>query len=89
LAALGTALNAGDLSTAQSAFATIQSDLKNGLSPAQTSEANAASQSEQLVAELLGTLSSGGSSSGSGSPDLTTSVLATVYGTPSGLNVHA
>jgi hypothetical protein len=42
LAALGKALNAGDLSTAQSAFATIQSDLKNGLSPAQASEANAA-----------------------------------------------
>jgi hypothetical protein len=90
LAALGTALNAGDLSTAQSAFATIQNDLKNGLSPAQASEANAASQSEQLVAELLGSLNSSSSSygNGPGSPDLTTSVLDQVYGTSGALNVH-
>lgn len=53
LTALGSALSSGDLSTSQAAFATVLGDLKNLASPAQTNEANAASQSVQLVEELL------------------------------------
>jgi hypothetical protein len=45
LTALGSALSSGDLSTSQSAFAAVLGDLKNSASPAQTNEANAASQS--------------------------------------------
>jgi ribosomal protein S20 len=53
LTALGSALSSGDLSTAQSAFATVQSDLKNAASPSRVVEENAASQSVQLVEGLL------------------------------------
>jgi len=87
LTALGSALSSGDLSTAQSAFATVQSDLKTTSSPAQTNEATAASQSVQLVEELLSTVNS--SSSSSSSSDITNSVLEQVYGSKSGLNVLA
>ncbi len=87
LTALGSALSSGDLSTAQSAFATVQSDLKNSGSPVLASEANAASQSLQLVDELLGALSSNTASSSSS--DLTTSILESVYASKSGLNVLA
>jgi hypothetical protein len=84
LAAPGGALSSGDLSTAQSAFATVQSDLKNSSSPSQTIETNVASQSVQLVNELLSSLNS--SSSSSSTSDSTTSVLERVYGQGS-LNV--
>ena len=87
LTALGNALSSGNLSTAQSAFATVQSDLKNSNSPSQTTETNAASQSVQLVAELLSTLNVSGSSSSNS--DGTNSVLQQVYGSRSGLNVVA
>jgi hypothetical protein len=86
LTALGSALSSGDLSTSQSAFAAVLGDLKNSASPAQTNEANAASQSVQLVDELLSTVNSGVSSS---SADLTTSILESVYASKSGLNVSA
>jgi ribosomal protein S20 len=78
LAALGGALSSGDRSTAQSAFGTVQSDLKNSPSPSQTIETNIASQSVQLVNELLSTLNS--SSSSSSTSDSTNSVLERVYG---------
>jgi hypothetical protein len=84
LAALGGALSSGDLSTAQSAFATVQSDLKNSPSPAQTFETSVASQSEQLVQELLSTVNV--SSSSSSTSDSANSVLEMVYGQGS-LNV--
>jgi hypothetical protein len=92
LAALGRALNSGDLpsgalSTAQSAFATVQGDLKNVPSPSQTNETNAASQSVQLVAELLSTLNV--SSSSSSTSDITNSVLERVYGNRGSVNVLA
>jgi ribosomal protein S20 len=87
LTTLGSALNAGDLSTAQSAFATVQSDLKNNSSPSYTNEISAASQSSQIVQELLSTLSV--SSSSSSISDSTTSVLDRVYGSSDGLNVLA
>jgi ribosomal protein S20 len=85
MTALGGALSSGDLSTAQSAFATVQSDLKSSASPSQTLETSAASQSEQLVQELLSTVSE--SSSSSSISDSTTSVLERVYGSPGSLNV--
>jgi ribosomal protein S20 len=88
LTALGSALSSGDLSTAQSAFATVQSDLKNAASPSQTNEINAASQSEQLVQELLSSLNSSSSPSSTTS-DRMTSVLQAVYGSNGSLNVHA
>jgi hypothetical protein len=87
LTALGSALDSGDLSTAQSAFALVQGDLKNSTSPSQTNQTNAASQSEQLVEELLSTLNV--SSSSSSTSDITGSVLERVYGSRGILNVHA
>lgn len=89
LTALGSALSLGDLSTAQSTFATLQSDLKASNSPSQTIEANVASQSVQLVAELLSTLNASGSSSTSSNSDATIGVLEQVYGSKNGLNVVA
>jgi hypothetical protein len=92
LTALGSALSSGNLSTAQSAFATVQSDLKGGGTPSEQNEINAASQSAQLVQELLTPLNANNSSSstsGSSISDETTSVLQRVYGTSSGLNVLA
>lgn len=86
LTALGTALTAGDLSTAQSAFATLQSDLKTSPSPSQRNETNAASQSLQLVQEVLSTLDSSSASSSSNS---TSALLDSVYGGRSSLNVLA
>jgi hypothetical protein len=89
LTSLGSALKSGSVSAAQSAFATVLGDLKNTVSPAQTNEANAASQSVQLVEELLSTLNSTGTAglASSNSPDLTTSILQGYYGKKSGLNV--
>src|ERR1700690_4337689 len=84
LTALGGALSSGDVRTAQSAFATVLNDLNKSNSPALTNETNAASQSVQLVNELLGTLSVNSSSSAS---DSTTSVLERVYGSPGSPNV--
>jgi hypothetical protein len=84
LSAIGGALSAGDLSTAQSAFTALQSYLKTS-SPALTNEASASSQAVGLVEDLLSTLNTSVvSSSGS---DL--SLLQSVYGNQSGLNVYA
>jgi len=87
LTALGSAFSSGNVSTAQSAFATVQSDMKSSASPSQTLETNVASQSEQLVQELLSTVNV--SSASSGTSDSTTSVLERVYGSGGSLNVHA
>ena len=76
LAALGTALSSGNLSTAQTALTTLQGDLNKGPSPSLTDEANAASQSTQMVDELLSTVNV--SNSSSGNSDLTNSVLEQV-----------
>jgi hypothetical protein len=84
LNAVGAGLSSGDLTTAQSALATVQNDLKTSPSPTQTSEINAAIQSEQLVQELLAPLNNPASSS----PDNTGSLLSQVYGSSS-LNVFA
>jgi len=87
LTALGGALGSGDLSTAQSTFATLQSDLKNSPTPSLTNETNAASQSVLLVEEVLSTLNS--SSPSTATPNSTNSLLESVYGSGSGLNVQA
>jgi hypothetical protein len=85
MATLGSALSSGDLSTAQSAFAAVESDLKSSNSPSQTNEMNAASQSVQMVQEVLSSLNGNTSSSA----ENTTSVLERVYGSTGGLNVLA
>jgi hypothetical protein len=87
LTALGGALSSGDLSTAQSAFATVLGDLKTTASPALINEVTAASQSVQLVDELLSTVDS--SLTSSSTADDTTSLLEAVYGSQSGLSVLA
>jgi len=87
LTALGSALHSGDLSTAKSAFAAVQKDLNGSSSPSRLNENGAASQSVQLVQELLSTVNV--KSTSSGSSDSTTSVLQRVYGSTGGLNVLA
>jgi hypothetical protein len=85
LTAIGSALTSGDLATAQSAFATLQNDLKTSSTPALTNESNAASQSVQLAEGLLSTLNPSSTASASS----TNSILESVYGSGSGLNVLA
>jgi len=89
LAALGRALSSGDLSTAQSAFAAVHSDLNKVPSPSQTNEINAASQSVQLVHELLSSLNPSSPPSSSSTSNGTTSVLEATYGSKRSLNVLA
>jgi hypothetical protein len=86
LQSLQNSLASGDLNGAQSAFATVQSDLKNAPSLAQANEISAASQSVQLVNALLSSLNS---STASNLSDTTSSVLEKVYGNRGGLNVLA
>lgn len=92
LTSLSSALSSGNLSAAQSAFATFLGDLQNTAAPAQTHETNAASQSVQLVEELLSTVNSTNTSSttapSSTSADATISLLQSYYGSKSGLNVQ-
>jgi ribosomal protein S20 len=85
LTALGSALSSGDLGSAQSAFATVQNNLKNSPSPSQIDENNAASQSVQLVQEMVGSLNSAAPSNA----DSMNSLLEQVYGGGSILNVIA
>jgi hypothetical protein len=85
MVALGSALSSGDLSTAQSAFTTVLGDLQTTSLPSQTNEDTAASQSLQLVQELLSSVDSSQASSS----DLTTSILEDSYAAQSGLDVYA
>jgi len=78
MTALGSAIGSGDLSTAQSAFATVQSDLKATPSQAITNAESAVAQSVQWVEDLL-TLSSSNNSSTTPA-DPTTSMLDSAYG---------
>ena len=87
LARLGGALNAGNLSTAQSSFATVLGDLKNTASSAQINEATAASQSVQLISDVLSSLNSANGSSSS--VDSTNAVLQGIYGAHGGLDIYA
>jgi len=54
MAALGTAIGSGDLNTAQSAFATVQGDLKSAPSQAVANAETAVAQTVQWVDDLLG-----------------------------------
>ena len=87
LAGLGKALGSGNLASARSSFAAVQSDLKNSTSPSLINEINVASQSAQFVQQLLSTANVNTSSSSS--PDSTVSVLERVYGSSGILNVKA
>jgi hypothetical protein len=89
LTALGTAISTGNLSTAQSALATVKNDLHNSNSPSQINEANAATEAEQLVSQLLSSLNVNTPSETSSTADSTTSVLERVYGSSGSLNVQA
>jgi hypothetical protein len=73
---LGSTLSSGNLSSARSAFATFLGALQSTPSPAQSNEANAASQSVPLVEELLITMNSARASSAGASS--TTSADATI-----------
>ena len=78
LATLGTAIGSGDLSTAQSAFAALESDLKNTPSQAVTNAEGAVAQTVQWVDDLLSLSSSNSVSAGPVDP--TTAILNSAYG---------
>jgi hypothetical protein len=86
MTALGSALTAGDLSSAQTAFAAVQNDLKNAPSPALTNALQAESQAVQLVDGFLSSLDPSSSTS---STDAANAALQSAYGTSGSLNVYA
>jgi hypothetical protein len=75
---LGSALSAGKLSTAQSAFATVQNDLKNSPSQAMANAESAVAQTVQWVDDLLNL--SSGNSQPTTSTDPVTSMLDAAFG---------
>ncbi|MGA3162207.1 MAG: hypothetical protein ABSC77_13420 [Terracidiphilus sp.] len=79
MAALGSAIGSGNLSSAQSAFATVESDLKSTRSQAMANAESAAAQTVQWVDDLL-SLSDSSSSSSPTSVDPTTALLDCAYG---------
>jgi hypothetical protein len=80
LAALGSAINSGSLSAAQSAFTTLQGDLKTTPSQAIANAETAVAQTVQWVDDLL---SLAGSSSAPSTPvDPMSSILDSAYGLP-------
>jgi hypothetical protein len=78
MAALGGAIGSGNLTTAQSAFATVQGDLKNVPSQAVTNAETAVVQTVQWVDDLLSLSSS--NSSTSAPVDPATAMLDSAYG---------
>ncbi len=82
--ALGSSISSGDLSTAQSAFSTVQNDLKSTPSQAVTNAEAAVNQTVQWVDDLLNL---SGSSSDTAAPvDPTTEILDSAYGLNSSSN---
>jgi hypothetical protein len=79
MAALGSAIGSGNLSTAQSAFATVESDLKSAPSQAVANAESAAAQTVQWMDDLL-SLSDSSNSSSSTPVDPVTSMLDNAYG---------
>jgi ribosomal protein S20 len=77
MAALGAAIGSGDLATAQSAFATVQGDLKATPSQAITSAESAVAQTVQWVEDLLNISST--SDNASTDTDPSTSMLDAAY----------
>jgi hypothetical protein len=84
MTALGSAIGSGDLSTAQSAFATVQNDLKTTPSQAVANAESAVAQTVQWVDDLLNL--SGSSSSSPPPIDPTTAILDSAYGLNSSTN---
>ena len=82
--ALGSAIGSGDLSTAQSAFATVQNDLKSTPSQAVTNAESAVNQTVQWVDDLLNLSSS--NSVPAAPVDPTTAILNSAYGLNSSSN---
>lgn len=80
MAALGSAINSGNLSTAQSAFATVQSDLKSTPSQAVTNAESAATQTVQWMDDLLSLSDSSNSSTSTTTTDPATAMLDSAYG---------
>jgi hypothetical protein len=78
LAALGGAISSGNLKTAQSAFATVQNDLKSTPSQEMTNAESAVAQTVQWVDDLLSL--SGPASSSSTPVDAATAILDSAYG---------
>jgi hypothetical protein len=78
LTALGTAIGSGNLTTAQSAFATLQSDLKNSPSQSLTNAESAVAQTVSWVDDLLNL--NGNSQQATTPVDPTTAILDNAYG---------
>jgi hypothetical protein len=78
MTALGSAISSGDLSMAQSAFATVQNDLKSTPSQAITNAESAVAQTVQWVDDLLNLSDS--STSSSPPVDPVTAMLDSAFG---------
>ncbi len=78
MAALGSAIGSGDLPTAQTAFPTVQSDLKTTPSQSMTNAESAVAQTVAWVDDLLSLSSSNNSSAPPVDP--TTAILNSAYG---------
>jgi hypothetical protein len=76
--ALGSAIGSGDLSTAQSAFATVQNDLKSTPSQSITNAETAVNQTMQWMDDLLSLTTA--ASAPAAPVDPTTAILDSVYG---------
>jgi ribosomal protein S20 len=77
MTALGKAIGSGDLTQAQQAFATVQSDLKDAPSPVVQRAENAVAQTVDQVDELLGFNNSASTDTAA---DPATSILDSAYG---------
>jgi hypothetical protein len=78
LTALGKAIGSGNLTTAQSAFATLQGDLKNAPSQSLTNAESAVAQTVSWVDDLLNL--NGNSQQDTTPVDPTTAILDSAYG---------
>jgi hypothetical protein len=78
MAALGSAISSGNLSTAESAFTTVQSDLQSAPSQSVTNAEAAASQTVKWMDDLLSLTSA--ISAPTTAVDPTTSMLDSAYG---------
>jgi cellulose 1,4-beta-cellobiosidase len=80
MAALGSAIGSGNLSSAQSAFATVESDLKTTPPQAVANAESAAAQTVQWVDDLLSLSNSSNSTFSSTPVNPTTDLLDSAYG---------
>jgi hypothetical protein len=80
MAALGSAIGSGNLSKSQSAFATVQSDLKTTPSQAIANAESAAAQTVQWIDDLLSLSNSSNSSPSTSTTDPIFALLASAYG---------